>query len=264
MVEEERIAREKSTLAFAKQLEEVEKMKKADDELRAKQEALNESLRNGTATTAQYAKNLQNILSASTKANLAGISPTSPISPQMISQIKAGMLEIQSVTGLNVDRIKTILKSAFSNIPTDGINKAAKEIKNELGQVEQQAKKTGESMWAKFQNTTLGILVARAILAALNLVKQFFRDSLKYAQDARSQMVQLNFAESVLSKRGMDITRDELDKFISDIEARYKYLSNLEATKVVSETAGAVAEFDVSKQQLGELADAIAFIQTIS
>ena len=75
-------------------------------------------------------------------------------------------------------------------------------------------------------------------------------------------MVQLNFAESVLSKRGMDITRDELDKFISDIEARYKYLSNLEATKVVSETAGAVAEFDVSKQQLGELADAIAFIQT--
>ena len=264
-LEEERIAREKNTLAFAKQLEEVEKMKKADDELRAKQEALNESLRNGTATTAQYAKNLQNILSASTKANLAGISPTSPISPQMISQIKAGMLEIQSVTGLNVDRIKTILKSAFSNIPTDGINKAAKEIKNELGQVEQQAKKTGESgqsMWAKFQNTTLGILVARAILAALNLVKQFFRDSLKYAQDARSQMVQLDFTEAVLSKRGMDITREELDNFIADISAKYKYLSELEATKVVSETAGAVAEFDVSKKQLGELADAIAFIQT--
>lgn len=114
----------------------------------------------------------------------------------------------------------------------------------------------------KFGNTTLGILTARLILGALNLVKQFFQDSLKYAQDARSQMVQLNFAESVLSKRGMDITREELDKFIADIEAKYKYLSNLEATKVVSETAGAVAEFDVSKKQLGELADAIAFIQT--
>lgn len=114
----------------------------------------------------------------------------------------------------------------------------------------------------KFGNTTLGILTARLILGALNLIKQFFKDSLKYAQDARSQMVQLNFAESVLSKRGMDITRDELDKFIADIETKYKYLSNLEATKVVSETAGAVAEFDVSKKQLGELADAIAFIQT--
>ena len=75
-------------------------------------------------------------------------------------------------------------------------------------------------------------------------------------------MVQLDFAEAVLSKRGMDITRAELDSFIADISAKYKYLSGLEASKVVSETAGAVAEFDVSKKQLGELADAIAFIQT--
>lgn len=229
------------------------------------QEALNLALQNGTATNAQYAESLRKTLSLSTQATLGGISPTSPVSPQMISQIKAGMQEIQSITGLNVDRIKAILKTAFSNIPTSGVDKAAKLLKQELGQVEQQAKKTGEagqSMWSKFQNTTLGILVARAILGALNYVKQFFQDSLKYAQDARSQMVQLNFAESVLSKRGMDITRDELDKFIADIEAKYKYLSNLEATKVVSETAGAVAEFDVSKEQLGQLAEAIAFIQT--
>ena len=136
-----------------------------------------------------------------------------------------------------------------------------KKLGDETKKIPQSANDASNAM-NKFWNTTLGILTARVILGALNLIKQFFRDSLKYAQDARSQMVQLNFAESVLSKRGMDITRDELDKFIADIESRYKYLSNLEATKVVSETAGAVAEFDVSKQQLGELADAIAFIQT--
>lgn len=109
--------------------------------------------------------------------------------------------------------------------------------------------------------TAFGTYLAIVIFTINQAIGNFFKGTLTAAQQFRSEMAELNMAEAILSKRGMDITRSELDDFVKYIEDRYKYLSTLQATKVVADTAGAVEEFDVNKQQLKELADAIAFIQ---
>lgn len=138
-----------------------------------------------------------------------------------------------------------------------------KDTVRQLDDAERQTKKTHKGLlsFSNFLRTAFGTLTAIAIFTVLQAIQQFFSGTLKAASDFRAEMAELNLAEAILSKKGMGITRQEFDKFIKDIEARYQYLSKLDATKIVADTAGAVQEFDVSKKQLEELANAIAFIQ---
>jgi hypothetical protein len=277
---EERLAREARALAMGKQLEGVDKLQLAekkrlnaeivkgqailDADIAKKnadkkaQDALNASLKNGTATNKQYAASLQSQLSATSMKNMGGLAPNI-VNPQVVSQIKSALMEIQNITALRTARVKAILGTMFANIPTEGLNRAAKA----LDKIEPAANKAGKGLlsFGNFLRTAFGTLTAIGIFQVLTTISKFFTTALGYAQQFRAQMIQLNFSEAILSKNGMDITRAELDKFVSDIEAKYVYLSKLDATKIVSETAGAVQEFDISKTQLKELADAIAFIQ---
>lgn len=140
-----------------------------------------------------------------------------------------------------------------------GLKDTVKELEN----TDKGTKKTHKGLlsFSNFLRTAFGTLTAIAIFTVLQAIQQFFSGTLKAASDFRSEMAELNLAEAILSKKGMDVTRQEFDKFIKDIEARYQYLSKLDATKIVADTAGAVQEFDVSKKQLEELANAVAFIQ---
>jgi hypothetical protein len=161
-----------------------------------------------------------------------------------------------SITTNSADRMKMATTGAVSPKLADQAIKS----KYALDDMNKSVKETNKG-FSSMINVIKGALTAMLTLAALRKVTEFFTNALKSAQEFRAQLIQLNFSEVILSQRGMDITRKELDDFIADIESRYKYLSKLDATKVVSETAGAVQEFDVSKQQLGELSDAIAYIQ---
>ena len=140
---------------------------------------------------------------------------------------------------------------------------SVQKLKTQLDQIEPATKKAGQGLFSlgNFLRTAFGTLTAIGIFSVLQAIQQFFTGTLKAAQDFRAEMVELNLAEAILSKKGMDISRKEFEDFISFIENKYQYLSKLDATKVVADTAGAVQEFDVSKTQLKELADAIAFIQ---
>lgn len=138
-----------------------------------------------------------------------------------------------------------------------------KQLGKALADLETPSKKAGHGLFSlgNFMRTAFGTLTAIGIFSVLQAIQQFFTGTLKAAQDFRGEMVELNLAEAILSKKGMDVSRKEFEDFISFIENKYQYLSKLDATKVVADTAGAVQEFDVSKTQLKELADAIAFIQ---
>ncbi len=114
----------------------------------------------------------------------------------------------------------------------------------------------------KIMNTTLGILTAMVITTITSAIGKFFGDAIEGAKKLRAEVVALNFSESILSKKGMDISRKDLDDFVKYIEGRYQYLSKVQATAIVSETSVAVQEFDITKEQLIGLADSIAFIQT--
>lgn len=160
------------------------------------------------------------------------------------------------ITTNSANRMKMATTGAVSPKLADQAIKS----KYALDDMNKSVEKTNKG-FSSMINVIKGALTAMLTLAALRKVTEFFTNALASAQQFRAQLIQLNFSEVILSQRGMDITRKELDNFIADIESRYKYLSKLDATKVVSETAGAVQEFDVSKQQLGELSDAIAYIQ---
>lgn len=123
--------------------------------------------------------------------------------------------------------------------------------------------KTGKGLLSlsNIIRTAFGTITAIAVFNIIASIGKFFTDVFQAASSFRSELAELNLAEAVLSKKGMDITRKEFDDMISYIEERSTFLSKLEVTKVVADTAGAVQEFDVTKEQLGELADAIAFIQ---
>lgn len=161
-----------------------------------------------------------------------------------------------NITTSAADRMKMATTGAIS----PKLAEEAKKSEQSLNDMDESGKKVNKT-FSSMINVVKGAVTAMLTLAVIRQVTQFFSDAMKSAQDFRAQLVQLNFAEAILSKNGMDITRKELDNFITDIESRYKYLSKLDATKIVSETSGAVQEFNVSKKQLGELSDAIAFIQ---
>lgn len=166
-------------------------------------------------------------------------------------------------------------KKAVSDVGTSGVPTNASEpiaqVNAELEKVPATASKAAKGTQGfisklfslqNFLRTAFGTLTAVAIFKIGQALSEFFNGALKSASDFRSSMAELNLAESVLSKKGMDISMKEFDAYIAEVETKTKYLSKLDATKVVAETAGAVQEFDVTKNQMFELADAIAFIQT--
>jgi len=135
-----------------------------------------------------------------------------------------------------------------------------KKVPKALNEIPPAVQKTSNAFGSMI-NVVKGAITAMLTLAALRAVTQFFTGAIKAAQDFRAQLLLLNFSEAILSQKGMDITRAELDKFVTDVETKFKYLSKLQAMTIVSETAGATQEFGISKEQLGDLTKAIAFIQ---
>lgn len=163
--------------------------------------------------------------------------------------------------GVTVNATKSGLNS-LSNTPSIS-PKPIKQVNDELDQIPKKTDKAkgGLLSLSNFMRTAFGTLTAIAIFKVGQAISGFFTSTLQAASEFRAAMTELNLAEAILSQKGMEITRNELDGFVKDIEANSKYLSKLDATQVVAETAGAVQEFDVTKEQLKDLADAIAFIQ---
>lgn len=144
------------------------------------------------------------------------------------------------------------------------LNAKQRELLGILKGLETQAPKSGQGLlsFSNFSRTAFGTLTAIAIFHVLNTITIFFQSVLKKAQEFRGELLELNLAEAILSKKGMDITRKDFDDLIKYIRGRYAGLSELEATKIVAETATAVQEFDVNAEQYKGLTDAIAFVQT--
>lgn len=153
-------------------------------------------------------------------------------------------------TNASMDGVSSSSAKVDKNVKSAG--KGAKEFDKSIG---------GALQRFKFWDTFLGTLSAMFTFQLLNAVTLFFQGAIQQAEQFKAAMVQLNFSESILSKKGMDITRQELDGFVADVESKFKYLSKLQSTKIVSETFGMLDEFDVSKENMQGLAESIAFIQ---
>lgn len=125
----------------------------------------------------------------------------------------------------------------------------------------QPAVNSASNSFSSMINVVKGAITAMLTLAALRIVKQFFSDALKAAEEFRGKLAELNFAESILSKKGMDITRAEFDKMISDLTAKTKYLSVKDTTGIVADVANMGAEFNIAKKDIIGLSEAVAFMQ---
>ena len=143
------------------------------------------------------------------------------------------------------------------------LTEAQKKLGQELKQLEPAAKTAHKGLFSlsNFLRTAFGTLTAIGIFTVLQTLQQFFTGALQAAEKFRGNLASLNFAEAILSQRGLDITRKELDDTISYIEAKFKYLSTLEVTGIVATVADMGAEFNLTKEQVTGLSEAVAFLQ---
>jgi hypothetical protein len=158
------------------------------------------------------------------------------------------------------NNLSTLGKTDMGSQPAQSVTK----LNQALEKTPQATKKAGQGLLslANFTRTAFGTLTAIGIFNVLNAITIFFQSAFKKAQEFRGELLELNLAEAILSKKGMDITRKDFDDLIKYIRGRYAGLSELEATNIVAETATAVQEFDVNAEQYKGLTDAIAFVQT--
>ena len=244
-----RSERERRAQDFGKQLEEVNRLDKAWKELDAR-------IKSGTASAKEFGDYLSSgVLSQKTMNAMQGVKG-GDVTGNTVNSVKQAMAEIQSITKVSTDKVKAIMKSMFPNIDTHTIDAAAKKLQG----IPSAAEKAAAGM-RQFWNTVKGTLTAMAIFYVTQPIMDFFTNSVKYAEDARKKMAQLNFAESILSQAGMDITKKELEDLVSFIENKYKYLSKLDIQGIVTEVADMGAEFDLTKEQLLGLSDSVAFLQ---
>lgn len=170
----------------------------------------------------------------------------------------------KEVDGLvaNLRRISGEAKTAGASMGA-GLNSAAtttEKLNRNLKDTEKSANKASQGL-RQFWNTVKGTLTAMLVFYTTQPLIEFFSSALKAATDFRKAFASLSFAESILSQRGMDITRQELDDIVKNIEEKYKYLGTLEVTGIVSTVADMGAEFNLTKEQVTGLSDAVAFLQ---
>ena len=160
---------------------------------------------------------------------------------------------------------RAVLESMFKSgaISSATYSRAIKEVNTQLGEVPKQANTAHKGLFtlSNFLRTAFGTLTAIGIFGVLQALQQFFTGALQAAEKFRGEMASLNFAEAILSQRGLDITRKEIDDTISYIENKFKYLSTLEVTGIVATVADMGAEFNLTKEQVTGLSEAVAFLQ---
>lgn len=144
----------------------------------------------------------------------------------------------------------------FAPSTTDNINK----VNKALGEIPANQEKVAKGF--DVIRSAAGFLVASIMGQLINALMTFFRTAFEGFKKLRGDIAQLNFAESILSKKGMDITRKELDDFVTEVQTKFKYISKGDAMSIVSDVADIGTEFDLSKEKILGLSEAIAFIQT--
>lgn len=221
------------------------------------QAELNARMLAGTASIKEYAASMK--LSPKSSQALGGILPTSMQTHGMVNSVKTAMQEIMTVLKVNSNTAKKILHEMFGDrIPLPALNQAEKESNNKLVGIGERIREVFTDMRSAVQ-TAFGTLFAVAIFNAVQLVQEFFSDSLKLARDFEREVRELGLAEALLSKSGMDITRKELDDLVSYIENKYKYLSKVEATGVIG-SLSIVKDYGLKKEDLRNLADVISYM----
>ncbi len=232
------------------------------DKLVEKTEKLTTSLKNGTATVKEYSKALlqqkdsgyealSKQLSGKSIYSMSVIQP-GEVNSKVVSQVATVMREIQGITKQSTDRVRQMMRTMFPNIDTKNLDLAAQKIQNFPSKISKAFRDIG--------NVIKGTLTAMLVFNLQQAITKLFQDSYDLAAKFRAQMVQLNFAESILSQKGMEITREELDKIIANIKEGAKYLSTLEVSSIVGEVANMAAEFGITKDQMAGVSAGIAFM----
>lgn len=152
------------------------------------------------------------------------------------------------------------MKQEVSGVVPPVVAEEAENASKSLDKMDESGKKVNRT-FSSMINVVKGAVTAMLTLAVLRGIREFFTGATEAATQFRAKMAELNFAEAVLSTKGMDITRQELDDFISHVSEKVKYLSTLEVTGIVSSVASMGAEFKLSKKTVEDLSGAIAFLQ---
>jgi hypothetical protein len=224
-----------------------------------------ERLTVGAGVTTEAFRRLQQVIqdvratATSMSAPLSGGGNSSG-APQLPAVIGTSMSRDRVIDGQVIDDVNN-----FSNAAENAANVVDGKVLPTITKVKKSTKDLGDGARSAAQGfsilrSAMGFLTAMGMSAIMQALTQFFSNALALATEFRGKMAELNFAEAVLSKKGMDITRKELDNFVKEIEDKYKYLSKSESIGIVSTVADMGAEFNLTKEKILGLSDAVAFI----
>lgn len=128
-----------------------------------------------------------------------------------------------------------------------------------LAETETVAQKASKGM-QQFWNTVKGTLTAMLVFYTTQPIIDFFTQAIEMANRFRGAMAQLDFSEMILSKKGIDVSRQDFDDLIDHIQSKFQYLSKQESTTIVADTLGMLDEFDVPYEDMGKMAEGLAFV----
>lgn len=242
---------------YGKELEDMNRIAALNKKRLDDQEALNVRLRNGTASIKEYVAALRSGEGLNKKLSQNSLNTMGNIQPGVvdrntINQVAGVMREIQSITRVSTEKVKQMVKEMFPRVDTRNIDLAAKKIQGFPSVISKAFRDIG--------NVIKGTLTAMFVFNLQQAVSQFFQQSYDEAVKYRAQLVQLNFAEAMLSQKGMEITREELDKIVEDIKEASKYLSKVEVTSIVGEVSNMAIEFGLTKDQIAGVSAGIAYM----
>lgn len=134
-----------------------------------------------------------------------------------------------------------------------------KRFNQSLVETETHAQRASRGL-SQFWNTVKGTLTAMLVFYTTQPIIDFFTRALDLATKFRGAMAQLDFSEMILSKKGIDVARGDFDDLIDHIQDKFKYLSESESTRIVADTLGMLDEFDVPYEDMGKMAEGLAFV----
>lgn len=226
---------------------------------------LSKKIKNGTASMKEYSQAVRAglVIPPATIKSLESISAMGSKSQWIpnVGAVRTAMEQIMQSVNVNSTKAGQILRNTFHNIPVQAIQTAERQINQSMMGIRGIVNNIFSDLKAAVQ-TFFGVTMAMMVFNAAKLVSDFFKSSIQAAKDFERETRELNLAEAILSRAGVDIVKKELDDLVDHLYSTYnKMLPKAEFQSITSEVAIMARDFGLAKEEIFKLVEVIAYLQ---
>lgn len=226
---------------------------------------LSKKIKNGTASMKEYSQAVRAglVIPPATIKSLESISAMGSKSQWIpnVGAVRTAMEQIMQSVNVNSTKAGQILRNTFHNIPVQAIQTAERQINQSMMGIRGIVHNIFSDLKAAVQ-TFFGVTMAMTVFNAAKLVSDFFKSSIQEARDFERETRELNLAEAILSKAGVDIVKKELDDLVNKLYNTYdRMLSKVEFQSITSEVSIMARDFGLAKDEIFKLIEVIAYLQ---